>query len=218
LPVAIIKKTKAAIKKAESEAELTLIAAAQPAAMASNALMVEDEFNPFYMTGANSNSGHLLRPPYDPRQLEKLTQENNAIGACIDAMVINIDGTGFKIEKENPDAEDVDEEEDPEAKALEDFFKEPFPGVSFMTMRRELRRDMERIGYGFPEVMRNVNGDIFLLRNLPARTIRLVKLGMKGLAENQLDFSFRCPVVFPTKCRSLRRERSFSVNGLEVPY
>ena len=72
--MAVIKKTKAAIKKAGSEAKLTLIAAAQPAVMASNALMVEDVFNPFCMTGANSNSGQLLRPPYDPRQLEKPTR------------------------------------------------------------------------------------------------------------------------------------------------
>jgi hypothetical protein len=133
LPVAIKVKT----KKAEAEAKLTLIAAAQPVAMASNALMVEDEFNPFYMTGANSNSGHILRPPYDPRQLERLTQENNAIGACIDAMVVNIDGTGFKIEKEDAWAEDADEEEDSKAIALESFFKEPFTG---MTMRRASAR------------------------------------------------------------------------------
>lgn len=174
--MAIKVKTKKAEPEAVKTTKLTMIAAAQPAAMASNALMVEDEFNPFYMTGANSNSGHLLRPPYDPRQLERLTQENNAIGACIDAMIVNIDGTGFKIEKEDAKSTDVDEEEDPKAKALEDFFKEPFPGVSFMTMRRELRRDMERIGFGFLEVMRNVTGDIVFIRNVPARTIRMVKL------------------------------------------
>jgi hypothetical protein len=125
------------LAKADTEAKLTLLAAAQPVAMASNALMVEDEFNAHYMTGTGGTSGHLLRPPYDPRVLERLTQESNSIGSCIDAMIVNIDGNGHKIEKENPDA---DEEVDPKAQALEDFFKEPFPGMSFMTMRRELRR------------------------------------------------------------------------------
>jgi hypothetical protein len=217
LPVAITKKTKAAIKKAESEAKLTLIAAAQPAAMVSNALMIEDEFNPFYMTGRTAIRATCSARPMIPASWRSCPRKTTR-SAPVSTPWSSTSTAPASRSRRNPDAEDVDEEEDPKAKAPEDFFKEPFPGVSCMTMRRELRRDMERIGYGFPEVMRNVNGDIFLLRNLPARTTRPVKLGMKGLAESQLDFSFQCPVVFPTKCRSLRLERSFSVNELEVPY
>ncbi len=41
-------------------------------AMASNALQVEDEFNAFYMAGTDGAAGHVLRPPYDPRVLERL--------------------------------------------------------------------------------------------------------------------------------------------------
>jgi hypothetical protein len=60
----VIKKPKLT-KADDATAKLTLIAAGQPAAMQSNALMVEDEFNPFYMTGTNSLAGSILRPPYE---------------------------------------------------------------------------------------------------------------------------------------------------------
>lgn len=173
--MAINKTTKGEVKK--SEGKFTMVAAGLPAAMASNALMVEDEFNPFYQTGTNGTSGQILKPPYDPRVLERLTQENNAIGACIDAMVVNVDGTGHTIERDKPDPDsDPDLEDDPGALKLESFFDEPFPGTSFQTMRRDLRRDLERIGYGFFEIMRNVKGNIVFIRNVPGRTIRMVKL------------------------------------------
>jgi len=167
--------TKTPVSKAE--ATVSLIAAALPPAMASNALQVEDEFNPFYMTGTNATTGQILRPPYDPRVLERLTQENNTLGSCVEAMVVNVDGTGHVIELavKDPDA-DPEEEDDEVKNKLEAFFKEPFPGVSFMSMRRDLRRDLERVGYGALEVMRNSNGKIVFLRNVPGRTIRVVKL------------------------------------------
>lgn len=145
--------------------------------LASNTQEIEDEFNPFYQSGANQVAGHILKPPYVPNVLERLTQENNTLGACIDAMVVNVDGTGFSIEKEDSDADkDVDEKDDPVARKLECFFREPFPGQSFVSMRRDLRRDLERIGYGFLEVMRNLDGEVVFLRNTPARTFRIVKL------------------------------------------
>ena len=40
----------------------------------------------------------------------------------------------------------------------------------------DLARDMERVGYGTLEIMRNAAGEVVFLRNTPARTIRLCKL------------------------------------------
>jgi PBSX family phage portal protein len=164
------------VQKAEAKAAVVTVFPGTAPAITANALEVEDEFNPFYMTGVNATTGHVLRPPYDPKVLERLTQENNILGSCIDAMVVNIAGTGHKIEKEDATADDADEEQDPVAKKLEDFFKEPYPGISFITMRRDLERDMERTGYGYLEVLRNAADELVFLRNVPARTMRICKL------------------------------------------
>jgi PBSX family phage portal protein len=188
------------IKNKLQKSAVTIIAAAPAPAIAGNALEVEDEFTPYYNAEGGGATGHILKPPYDPRQLEKMTQENNTLGPCIEAMVVNIDGTGHEIEKidMNPD-EDEEEEEDPVALRLEAFFKEPYPGVSFMTIRRDLRRDLERTGNGYLEVLRNIVGQIVFLRHVPARTIRLVKLdkaisAKKTVKRNGEDVTFNVMV------------------------
>ena len=40
----------------------------------------------------------LLEPPYKLRMLDRLSQENNALLPCIEAMVTNVDGTGYDFE------------------------------------------------------------------------------------------------------------------------
>jgi capsid portal protein len=173
--------------------------------LASNTQEIEDEFNPFYLNGSNQLAGHILRPPYETAKLERLTQENNALGACIEAMVVNVDGTGFKIEKETPDPDvDAHEKDDPVAQKLRSFFREPFPGQSFVSMRRDLRRDLERIGYGFLEVMRSLDGAIVFLRNTPARTFRIVKLDNPVPVEKTIERDGAT-----LACTVLVRERRF---------
>jgi capsid portal protein len=160
----------------KAEVTVRVLGTAGGPIIAANTREIEDEFSPFYGSSLEA-SGQVLRPPYEPRVLERLTQENNVLGACIEAMVVNADGTGHSIEKENKDPDrDADERDDPVALRLAAFFNEPFPGQSFITMRRDLRRDLERLGYGFLEVMRNLEGEIVFLRSTPARTFRIVRL------------------------------------------
>lgn len=65
---------------------------------------------------------------------------------------------------------------DPELEMLEHFFNEPFPGMSFTTIRRKLRVDMESTGNGYLEVIRNMAGEVVFVRHLESVTMRLVKL------------------------------------------
>jgi len=74
----------------------------------------------------------------------------------------------------NPDTEI--EEVDPELEMLEHFFNEPFPGMSFTTIRRKLRIDMESTGNGYLEVIRNMAGEVVFVRHLESVMMRLVKL------------------------------------------
>ena len=130
--------------------------------------------NIMYQPGQNNT---IIPTPYDMHALSHLNQLNNALNQCITAYEVNIDGTGFVIEQ------DLDEDTRPlevtdDQKAVWEFFKEPWPEKSFVTVRRELRRDLEITGNGYLEVIRSVNGEIVYVRRLDPKWIRLVQLDM----------------------------------------
>ena len=66
--------------------------------------------------------------------------------------------------------------DDSQIARLEEFFAQPWPGMSFVEMRKELRRDQERVGNAYLEVLRNAQDQIVFLRPIDAKMIRLVKL------------------------------------------
>ena len=59
----------------------------------SNVYEPEDEYQKLYTSGINSKG--LLEPPFILRMLDRLCQENNALSPCVEAMVTNIEGTGY---------------------------------------------------------------------------------------------------------------------------
>ncbi len=66
---------------------------------------------------------------------------------------------------------------DPKEKQIaQSFFDEPYPGTSFIQIRRQLRRELEGVGYGFLEVLRNPLGDVVAMRPIQTHNVRLVKL------------------------------------------
>ena len=138
----------------------------------SNVYEPEDEYQAFYLGGVNSRG--LLMPPYSLRTLDRLCQENNALSPCVEAMVTNIDATGYDF---FPDHGQVaDDFEDGQTQQLKQFFDEPWPGVSFATMRQDMRRDLERTGNGYFEVIRNARDDIVFMRHADSKMMRIVRL------------------------------------------
>lgn len=146
----------------------------QPAdAVASNAMQPEDEYHSLYI-GAANDAG-VLEPPYNLRRLDRLSQENNTLSPCIEAMVTNIEGTGYDFGKKDDEGAE-DGKDDSKIDQLRDFFEQPWPGVSFVTMRKELRRDLESVGNAYIEVIRNSQDEIVFLRRVDAKMMRLLKL------------------------------------------
>lgn len=142
-------------------------------AVASNAVQPEDEFHSLYL-GAANDAG-VLCPPYNLRRLDRLAQENNTLSPCIEAMVTNIEGTGYDFgKKDDEDAEDG--KDDSNIEQLRGFFDQPWPGLTFASMREEIRRDLESVGNGYLEVIRNAQDQIVFLRRIDAKMMRLVKL------------------------------------------
>jgi PBSX family phage portal protein len=170
--------TKTAVTKPAKSTELTVISKVIRGdtylVMADAAKELEDEFANLYTTTAGVSGSNLaLQPPYPPKALKQLVSHNNILNQCVQAMEVNIDGTGHSFvpfeEGKEPDKKEVEQ--------AEAFFNEPYPGKSFVTIRRALRVDMEGIGYGFLEVLRNMAGEVVAIRHLEAQTMRLVRLG-----------------------------------------
>lgn len=87
--------------------------------------------------------------------------------------VMDADGDGIPDDEE----EEEIEEKDPEIRAAEAFFDQVWPGMSFSTLRRLVRRDLEIQGNGYIEVIRNPQTQEILFMNyLDAKLVRLVKL------------------------------------------
>ncbi len=72
--------------------------------------------------------------------------------------------------------DDEGEDDNPDKKKAEAFFKEPYPGMSMVTLRRKLRVDLEQTGCGYLEALRNAAGELVFLRHVEASTVRMLKL------------------------------------------
>ena len=149
------------------------------------ALELDDEFSGMYDSGTEET--RVLPPPYPLKTLEMLVENNNALGPCIDAMETNIDGTGHQVlHKDDLKEEEYTSEQKKKHAKVSGFFDEPWPGISFPTMRRLLRRDLESSGNGYLEVLRNRRGDLAFLRGVIAHGVRLVKLGEPVMAQKKV--------------------------------
>lgn len=132
----------------------------------------DDTFSNSYGAAQTSNAVAIIEPLYKPGMLNTLVTRNNILSQCVDAMEVNVDGTGHEFV--------LSHEDTPEDKAekawLEDFFDEPFPGKSMITIRRDMRRDLESNGCGYLEIRRNLTDEIQMLNHLEAEYMRLVRL------------------------------------------
>lgn len=131
----------------------------------------EDEYAGLYYSSADQQNV-FIEPPFNPKFLYALPYKNNILSQCIEAMEVNIDGTGYTVVANGENTKMSDEDRT----ILESFFDEPYPGKNMIAIRRELRRDMEHLGYGFLEVVRTLDKTLFGLRYLDARMLRLCKL------------------------------------------
>lgn len=105
----------------------------------------------------------------DPLILLNLVTTNNTLPLCIEAMEVNIDGTGHDFVQAK-----ADKEIDPkELLIAESFFKEPFPGVSMVSFRRELRRYLEGAGNAYIELLPNAKNELAMMRNLKPQFTRM---------------------------------------------
>ncbi|NIT54873.1 MAG: hypothetical protein GWN00_01095 [Aliifodinibius sp.] len=140
------------------------------------ALEQEDQFMGLYWS-ADNKDGTVLQPPYSIPTLERLVEENNALDPCISAYEVNIDGSGYVVEKDEIEI-DPKNTKDSTGKGFIEFLREIAPGVSFVSLRKANRRQMEMTGNGYLEVVRSITKEeILFVNSLKSSTMRLLKLG-----------------------------------------
>ena len=126
-----------------------------------------------YEKEAFGGTATLLRPPYLPGKMYELFEQSSKLEACIAAYVDNIDGFGYDIVSTVSEDDDIQGEDNPQAKELKDFFDAPNDTESFITIREKLRRDLEVTGNAFLEVVRGRDGKPVLAFWMDAKRVRI---------------------------------------------
>ena len=151
-------------------------------------------FSTIYTT-SEGNVAITNSPPYNPVTLKRLIQANNKLLQCIQAMEVNIDGTGHSFVAIDSDTE-VSEED---FQRLTDFFNEPYPNEGFIEQRRKLRNDLESTGNAYLSVIENLNGEVVATQVLPSAKVRVGKSSKTIMRDftvkrNGVDLKLSLPV------------------------
>ena len=130
--------------------------------------MASDPFDGYYGDG-------IIEPPYNLDWLARLPEHSNMLSQCIEAMETNIDGFGFTLEPAF-DFADGDKAAEAERKTIMHFFEFCNAELPYSQLRRRVRRDLEVLGNGYWEVIRDGKGDIVWLEHIEGHTMRLTQL------------------------------------------
>lgn len=205
-------------KKEQKDRKITAKSVAtQPSALRKDGLgsisgvLEEDKFTGLYSNvtvAPNGNAVTVYPVLMEPLKLAALVAENNTLGPCISAYEVNIDGTGWDIEFAGDDEEEeVPRPPTPEEIAVRDHIRgllnEPWPGKSFIDIRKEMRRFKESVGMGLIEVVKNAEREPVLLRAADSTQFRivrptnddLIKQVMRKVRRNNEEFEVTMPIT-----------------------
>lgn len=141
---------------------------------ASQSQQVDDPFK--HQSGAIGDLGnglHVIEPPFNFSALLRLPRENNMLRQCLDAMVTNVEGHGWRLEYVGPEEQEETEPAQQEKMTLENLLDFPNDDTTLQEMRERIRRDLETTGNAFMEVGRDQEGRVCFVSHVPAHTVRL---------------------------------------------
>jgi PBSX family phage portal protein len=116
----------------------------------------------------------LLEPPYSFQKLYTVYEESDVLQECIDAYIQNVDGFGYQLNFLGDDLTERDSKDRQAEKIrLENFFDYANEEQSWRTIRKLMREDLEVIGNGAIEIVRNNAGSIQMSYYLPFRKLRI---------------------------------------------
>lgn len=133
--------------------------------------------------GVSGNVGQfpILDPPYNLSALIRLPIQNNMLRQCIAAMVINVEGHGWRLEYVGPEGQETSGPAKAEKIALESLFQCPNPDQTFQEFRDRLRNDLETTGNAYIEVGRDALGRVVMFAHVPSHLMRLTEKDRKTI-------------------------------------
>jgi PBSX family phage portal protein len=133
---------------------------------------VRDPFSTF----SSKAGGHtVIAPPFNLTSLLRMTSENSVLKQCIEAMVTNISGHGYRLEYVGPENENTTDAAVSEAAAIKAFMRHPNEEYSMLELRKRVRWDMEAVGNGYIEMARDRKGRVSALWHVPAHLVRITE-------------------------------------------
>lgn len=168
---------------------------------------------------ANSVGGGyaVIQPEFNPFELIKLPNRCSILRQCIDSMVTNIGGFGYRLEYVGPPDQEDGKAATAEKQRLEDFLAQPNSDYSFLELRARLRRDRETFGYAYIEVARTEDNVITALYHNPAQTIRMTPREPENVPIDQIMYRSGKIVKFKTT-RRFRKFVQQQANGSQYVY
>lgn len=112
-------------------------------------------------------------PPVNLAALLRMPNDNSILRQCIEAMVINIEGHGWRLEYVGPDGEDQSDAAIAEKSNIEGLLETIHPEHSLVELRKRLRWDIEGLGFSYIEIGRTKDKLPVFLGHIPAHTMRL---------------------------------------------
>jgi PBSX family phage portal protein len=144
--------------------------------------------DPFNKNADLGGSLSVITPPFNPNALLKLPHENNTLLQCIEAMVTNCEGHGWKLEYVGPEGKRESVEAKAEKNRVEGFLLYPNDDHSLQEARERVRRDIETVGYGYYEIGRDNAGMAIMLAHTPANTLRMTTKDRTAIDVDVLAF------------------------------
>ena len=134
---------------------------------------MKDPFNKHYRTEYALN---IIKPPLNPYALAKLVYENSFLAQCIEAMVQNIHGFGYRLEFIGKKDQETSPAVMKELKWLEELFDRPNTTQSFQEFRTRLGWDYYVFANAYMECTRDADGKILTMHHVPSPTMRMTKV------------------------------------------
>lgn len=133
----------------------------------SQQLELVDEFSSMYGTG-----DIILPPPYSPHKLFQVIERSNALRPCIDAYVTNVVKPGWEVAPMRREGKMNEGEKAELLTVVENANSQE----SLAAVMDKVIRDRESVGYGFIELIRDIGGEVTLIRHAQAIKTRLAPL------------------------------------------
>ncbi len=148
---------------------------------ASQSQQIKDPFTSELGAIQDASGLSILEPPYNFASLLRLPRDNNMLRQCIDAMVTNVEGHGWRLEYTGPDGQEDSAAAKNELQTLENLLDFPNDDHGLQELRERVRRDLEVIGNAYIEVGRDRQGRVVMAAHVPAHTIRLTTKERDGV-------------------------------------